>query len=74
MNAVATAWPPRYDRGYRPAAGEPYWDRARETMSTDERDALVLAKIQAGDATWESMVPPQVAGIIRERGLFGYKS
>ncbi len=33
----------------------------------------VLAKIQSGDATWESMVPPQVAGIIRARGLFGYK-
>jgi phenylacetate-CoA ligase len=54
VNAVATAWPPRYDRGYRPAAGEPYWDRARETMSTDERDALVLAKIQATMAwAWE---------------------
>jgi hypothetical protein len=34
----------------------------------------VLAKIQSGDATWESMVPPQVAGIIRSRGLFGYKA
>ena len=33
----------------------------------------VLAKIQSGDATWESMVPSQVAGIIRARGLFGYK-
>lgn len=54
MNAVAGAWPPRYDRGYRPAAGEPYWDRARETMSSDERDALVLAKIQATMAwAWE---------------------
>jgi hypothetical protein len=33
----------------------------------------VLAKIQSGDMTWESMVPPQVAEIIRSRGLFGYK-
>jgi hypothetical protein len=32
----------------------------------------VLAKIQSGDATWETMVPPQVADIIRSRGLFGY--
>jgi hypothetical protein len=34
----------------------------------------VLAKIQSGDATWESMVPPQVAEIIRSRGLFGYQA
>lgn len=34
----------------------------------------VLAKIQSGDATWETMVPPQVAGIIRSRGLFGYRA
>ena len=34
----------------------------------------VLAKIQSGDTTWESMVPPQVAEIIRSRGLFGYKA
>jgi phenylacetate-CoA ligase len=54
VNAVATAWPPRYDRNYRPAAAEPFWDRARETMSSDERDALILAKIQATMAwAWE---------------------
>jgi hypothetical protein len=34
----------------------------------------VLAKIQSGDTTWESMVPPQVSEIIRARGLFGYKA
>ena len=33
----------------------------------------VLAKIQENDASWESMVPPQVAGLIRDRKLFGYK-
>ena len=33
----------------------------------------VLAKIRAGDATWEAAVPPPVAKIIRERKLFGYK-
>lgn len=32
----------------------------------------VLAKIGAGDASWETMVPPEVAGIIKERGFFGY--
>ncbi len=31
----------------------------------------VLAKIRSGDASWESMVPPQVAGIIKERKCFG---
>jgi len=31
----------------------------------------VLQKLQAGDATWEQGVPPQVARIIKERGLLG---
>jgi len=31
----------------------------------------VLAKIQSGDASWEKMVPEQVARGIRERRLFG---
>jgi hypothetical protein len=33
----------------------------------------VLARIKDGDAGWEIMVPPQVASIIKERKLFGYK-
>ncbi len=33
----------------------------------------VLKRIQAKDPTWETMVPPQVAKIIRERNLFGHK-
>jgi hypothetical protein len=33
----------------------------------------VVEKIQSGDASWESMVQPTVAGIIKERRLFGYK-
>jgi len=40
-------WPPRYDPAYRPPAGEKYWDRPRETMPAQERDAVVLGKIQA---------------------------
>jgi phenylacetate-CoA ligase len=39
-------WPPAFDRSYRPANDAPYWDRARETMSADERAAVILAKIQ----------------------------
>jgi hypothetical protein len=34
----------------------------------------VLARIQSGDGSWEGMVPPAVAEIIRGRGLFGYKA
>ena len=31
----------------------------------------VLARIRKGDPGWESLVPPQVAALIRERKLFG---
>jgi hypothetical protein len=31
----------------------------------------ILNKLQSGDATWEQGVPPQVARIIKERGLLG---
>jgi phenylacetate-CoA ligase len=48
MIAAATGlWPPQYDPDYRPHPDERYWDPARETMSADARDAVVLAKIQA---------------------------
>jgi hypothetical protein len=30
-------------------------------------------RIASGDETWDQMVPPQVAEIIRRRGFFGYK-
>jgi hypothetical protein len=33
----------------------------------------VLKRIGSGDETWEEMVPPEVAEIIRRRGFFGYK-
>ena len=33
----------------------------------------VLQKIRAKDKSWEDMVPPQVAKVIRERDLFGCK-
>ena len=32
----------------------------------------VLSKIRANDASWERMVPKEVAGLIKERRLFGY--
>ncbi|MGC8886298.1 MAG: TonB-dependent receptor [Verrucomicrobiia bacterium] len=34
----------------------------------------VLARIKMGDPSWESMVPEQVAKIIKERRLFGYQN
>jgi hypothetical protein len=32
-----------------------------------------LAKLRSGDASWETMVPPQVAEIIKTRKFFGWK-
>ncbi len=51
ISPARATWPPAFDRDYRPEDGAPYWDRARETMSADERDALILAKIQ-GVMAW----------------------
>ena len=34
----------------------------------------VLAKMRAGDPTWETMVPPEVSGMIKARGFFGYRA
>src|ERR1700736_5001321 len=34
----------------------------------------VLAKLKAGDGSWEEMVPPEVAQIIKEREFFGYRA
>lgn len=33
----------------------------------------VLAKLRTGDASWEKMVPPPVAQMIRQRKLLGYR-
>jgi hypothetical protein len=40
----------------------------------DIRTTDVLARLQRGDGGWESAVPEQVVGIIKERKLFGYAS
>jgi hypothetical protein len=34
----------------------------------------VLAKLKAGDESWEEMVPPDVVQIIKERDFFGYRA
>jgi hypothetical protein len=46
--------------------------------NTDERllhifSADVLQRIQAGDPSWEEMVPAPIADVIRRRRLFGYR-
>jgi phenylacetate-CoA ligase len=52
--AQPALWPPAPDPTYRPPDDAPYWDRARETMSADERAAVILAKIQGVMAwAWE---------------------
>ena len=35
---------------------------------------VVRAKIQSGDPTWETLVPPQAVALIKEKGLFGYQT
>jgi hypothetical protein len=34
----------------------------------------VLRRIAAGDGEWESMVPPEVCGLIKKRAFFGYQA
>jgi hypothetical protein len=36
------------------------------------RSQDVLTKIESGDASWEQLVPPMIAEIIKREGLFGY--
>jgi len=33
----------------------------------------VLRRIQVGDASWEDMVPPEIAEVIKQRGFFDYR-
>lgn len=43
-----------------------------ELLSIRSRD--VQARIKAGDATWESLVPPVISDIIKRDRLFGYEA
>ena len=36
------------------------------------RSADLLAKIKAGDASWENSVPPRIVEVIKQKRLFGY--
>ena len=54
-------------------------NRFIQDLATPHADCLpifspdVLQHIRQNDAVWEAMVPPQVAGMIKERKLFGYR-
>jgi hypothetical protein len=37
------------------------------------RSQDVLSKIRSGDASWEQLVPPPIAEIIKRDGLYGYR-
>ncbi|PTM78070.1 phenylacetate-CoA ligase [Cereibacter johrii] len=41
------SWPPRFDDGYFPQADSRYWFPHRETMPQAEREAAILARLQA---------------------------
>jgi len=43
-----------------------------ESLSAYSGD--VLKQIQGGQAVWENQVPPQVAAVIKSKGLFGYQA
>ncbi|CAN5326419.1 phenylacetate--CoA ligase [soil metagenome] len=42
----AWGWPPRYDAGYRPPSDQEHWFPVRETMDPEQRDQLILERIQ----------------------------
>lgn len=46
-------------------------DYREDVLPMFSREAL--AKIRAGDASWEEMVPPEVARLIKERRLLGWR-
>ena len=47
--------------------------RALDTKQLHVVPGDVMARIQAGDPSWEDLVPPQAAKLIRERQFFGWK-
>ncbi|HWD18653.1 MAG TPA: TonB-dependent receptor [Verrucomicrobiae bacterium] len=46
-------------------------DYDEKTLPIFSRD--ILQRLRSGDPTWDASVPPEVATMIRERKLFGYK-
>ncbi|MBK5293240.1 MAG: TonB-dependent receptor [Acidobacteriia bacterium] len=50
---------------------EPVRNCTRKYLSIDGDE--VLRQIQAGEPAWENAVPPEIAGIIKQERLFGWK-
>jgi len=50
---------------------EPLGDYNKSYLPIVTRD--VLAKIQAGDLSWEALVPPRIVQLITQHKLFGYQ-
>jgi hypothetical protein len=48
--------------------------RSYEPKYATIRTPDVLALLQTGNKSWEDLVPPDVAQIIKEQGLFGYRA
>jgi hypothetical protein len=48
--------------------------REFDAAQLDVTPGEVLKKLQSGDASWEQLVPPAAAGLIKERRFFGYHS
>jgi phenylacetate-CoA ligase len=45
---MTDAWPPQYDKAYRPQPDAKYWREAEETMDPEEREeTIILPKLQA---------------------------
>jgi len=49
-------------------------ERRSKLISIGKNPPAVLAKLKAGDESWEKMVPPEVVQIIKEREFFGYRA
>jgi hypothetical protein len=68
---VAEELQPLYDYLFRRGSFVGLSDYRPEHLAILSRD--VLARIPTDDESWEEMVPPEVSGLIRKRGFFGYR-
>jgi hypothetical protein len=68
---VAEELQPLYDYLHRRGSFVGLEDYRPEHLAILSRD--VLARIPTDDESWEAMVPPEVSGLIRKRGFFGYR-
>ncbi|GAB4081845.1 hypothetical protein GCM10028783_27940 [Modestobacter muralis] len=68
---VAEELQPLYDYLFRRGSFVGLSDYRPEHLAILSRD--VLQRIPTDDESWEAMVPPEVSGLIRKRGFFGYR-